>query len=258
MPNQERHINTSLARALRVLDLFDEHNRELTLTALATSLGSLPGSIYPTLCTLEHFGYLERDPATKRYRLGLKLLAQANCLLSSLDLRAQAKPVLKRLAAELAANSHLAVLYGTEVLYLDREEAAPSVIISSVIGRRVPCYCTGLGKVFLACQPELARQILAVSQLPAVTRSTITDPAVLRAQLDIVSEKGFAVDHEEFHEGNVCVAAPIRNYRGTVVAAMSVSIIKTRLEYEPLERFTDAVLEGAQEVSRAMGFAERS
>jgi len=258
MPNQERHINTSLAKALRVLDLFDGNRRELTLTGLAEALGSLPGSIYPILCTLEQFGYLERDQITKRYRLGLKLLTQANCLLSSLDVREQAKPVLKRLAAELAANSHLAVLYGTEVLYLDREEAAPSVIISSVIGRRVPCHCTGLGKVFLACRPELAQQVLAVTQLPAATRWTITDPEALRVQLRDVLAKGFAVDHEEFHEGNVCVAAPIRNYRGTVVAAMSVSVIKTRLEYEPLERFTDAVLEGAREVSRAMGFAGRS
>lgn len=255
MMERERYLNTSLARALRVLDLFDSNRRELTLTELAQAMKTRPGSIYPILHTLQRFGYLVRDPDTKRYRLGLKLIAQANHLLSSLDVREQAKPVLRRLARELGANAHLAVLYENEVLYLDREEAAPSVVIPSVIGRRVPPHCTALGKVLLAHSPEATERVLSGKKLPALTPRTITDPESLRRGLAQVRKEGYALDQEEFHEGNVCVAAPVRNYRGTVVAAISVSIAKSRLDHKPLDRFKVAVVEGAKEISQAMGYA---
>lgn len=252
---RERYLNTSLAKALRILELFDGDHRELSLSDLARGLGLRPGSIYPIVYTLWRHGYLERDPETKKYRLGLKFLLQANHILSSLDIREQAKPVIRRIAREFGVNTHLAVLYEDEVLYLDREEAAPSVVIPSVIGRRVPAHCTALGKVLLAFQPEVAERVLSKGELPALTPKTITSPVGLRRELEGVRKAGYAVDDEEFHEGNVCVAAPVRNYRGTVVAAISLSLPKSRLEREPLERFVGAITEGALEISRSMGYA---
>lgn len=252
---RERYLNTSLAKALTVLDLFNGARNGLTLTEVARATGVRPGSIYPIVHTLKRFGYLDRDPETKRYRLGLKFLVQAHHILGSLDIREQAKPVLRRLARETAANAHLAILYEDEVLYLDREEAAPSVVIPSVIGRRVPAHCTALGKVLLAHTPEVAERVLGREKLPALTSHTLTDQSVLKQELERVKARGYAVDWEEFHEGNVCVAAPVRNYRGTVVAAVSVSLVKTRLDGEPLEGFIRAVAAGAQEISRAMGCA---
>lgn len=250
---KERYLNTSLSKALQVLDLFNGVEGGLTLTEIAARLDTRPGSIYPVIYTLHKFGYLERDPETKKFNLGLHILALANQILSSLDIREKAKPVLKRLARELEANAHLAGLYEGEVLYLDREEAAPSVVIPSVIGRRVPPHCTALGKVLLAHDPEALGEFLQKGSLPALTPNTITNPEVLKRELERVRAQGYAVDWEEFHEGNVCVAAPVRNYRGRVVAAISVSLVKTRLAHDPLERFARAVMDGAREVSRAMG-----
>lgn len=247
-------MNTSLAKALAVLDLFNEKDTKLTLTEIAQRMGTRPGSIYPIVYTLLKFGYLERDAETKKYSLGLKILALANQILSSLDIRERAKPVLKKLARELEANAHLAVLYEDEVLYLDREEAAPSVVIPSVIGRRVPPHCTALGKVLLAHNPEALERILAKGPLPALTPNTITNPEVLRRELERVRTQGYAVDWEEFHEGNICVAAPVRNYRGRVVAAISVSLPKARLAHNSLERYTQAVLEGSRVISSALGY----
>lgn len=246
-------MNTSLAKALAVLDLFNEKDTKLTLTEIAQRMGTRPGSIYPIVYTLLKFGYLERDAETKKYSLGLKILALANQILSSLDIRERAKPVLKKLARELEANAHLAVLYEDEVLYLDREEAAPSVVIPSVIGRRVPPHCTALGKVLLAHNPEALERILAKGPLPALTPNTITNPEVLRRELERVRTQGYAVDWEEFHEGNICVAAPVRNYRGRVVAAISVSLTKARLTRDPLDRFVQGVLKGGMEISAEMG-----
>jgi len=250
---KERYLNTSLAKALRVLDLFNGVEGGLSLTEIAQRMGTRPGSVYPIVYTLHKFSYLQRDPETKKYTLGLRILALANQILSSLDIREKAKPVLKRLARELEVNAHLAVLYEGEVLYLDREEAAPSVVIPSVIGRRVPPHCTALGKVLLAYHPEALEELLAKGPLPALTPNTITNPELLRRELERVRQQGYATDWEEFHEGNICVAAPVRNYRGKVVAAISVSLPKARLTHDPLDRFVQAVVEGAKEVSSAIG-----
>jgi DNA-binding IclR family transcriptional regulator len=251
---RERYLNTSLAKALGVLDLFNGKPNGLTLTEVARAMGSRPGSIYPIVHTLQRYGYLEREEETKRYRLGMKFLVQAHHILGSLDIREQAKPVLRELAREMGANAHLAILYEDEVLYLDREEAAPSVIIPSVIGRRVPPHCTALGKVLLAHNPGIAEQVLGKGTLPSLTPRTLTDPEVIRRELEGVLARGYGVDWEEFHEGNVCVAAPVRNYRGRVVAALSVSLAKSRLEHVPLAQLAHQVVERAQGVSRAMGY----
>lgn len=253
---KERYLNTSLAKALRVLDLFNGVEDGLSLSEIAQRLGVRPGSIYPIVYTLSKFGYLERDPETKKYALGLRILVLANQILSALDIREKAKPILKRLARELEVNVHLAVLYEGEVLYLDREEASPSVVIPSVIGRRVPPHCTALGKVLLAHNPEALEELLTKGPLPALTPNTITNPDLLRRELKRVWEQGYAVDWEEFHEGNICVAAPVHNYRGKVVAAISLSFPKARLTHEPLNNFVQAVVQGARELSKAMGYQQ--
>ena len=256
MKTRERYLNTSLAKALTLLECFEGEERDLSLTELAARIGTAPGSIYSIMHTLEQFGYLSRDPVTKRYRLGLKALVHAHAVLTSLDVRELARPVLKRLARDLDANTHLAVLYEGKVLYLDREEAAPTVIIKSVIGRLVPLYCTALGKVFLAYDPELAKRVCRRSALTAVTPWTITDPAALQKDLPQVAARGYAVDLQEFHVGNSCVAAPVFDFRKNVVVAISASFISSRLEREPLDRFASAVVAGAREISLALGCPE--
>ena len=252
---RERYLSTSLAKALRVLDLFNGVDGGLRLSEIAQRMHTRPGSIYPIIHTLHKFGYLERDSETKKYSLGLRILVLANQILASLDIREKAKPVLKRLARELEVNAHLAILYEGEVLYLDREEAAPSVVIPSVIGRRVPPHSTALGKVLLAHDPEALERFLSKGPLPALTPNTITNAELLRRELERVRQQGYATDWEEFHEGNICVAAPVRNYRGKVVAAISVSFPKARLTHDSLDRFVQAVTRGAHEVSSAMGYS---
>ncbi len=254
MVEQTRYLNTSLSKALKILSLFNDERRELSLSEVARLLETQPGAVYPILYTLQVHGYLTRDPETKRFRLGLKILTQANYLLSSLDIREQAKPILRGMARELSVNAHLAVLHENEVLYLDREEAAPGVVLTSIVGRRVPLHCTALGKVLLAFNPEMEGHVLDGDTLKAVTSKTITNPKALRAEIARVRNQGYAVDNEEFHEGNVCVAAPIRNYRSTVVAAISISFAKTRLGYEHLEELVSKVVNGSIEISQALGW----
>lgn len=254
---QTRYINTSLSKALKVLGLFNDERRELSLSEVARLLETKPGTVYPILYTLQAHGYLARDIYSKRFRLGLKILIQANYLLSSLDIREQAKPILRRMARELSVNAHLAVLHEREVLYLDREEAAPGVVLTSIMGRRVPLHSTALGKVLLAFNPEIEGYVFDGHTLEAKTSKTLIEPKALRAEITQVRNQGFAVDNEEFHEGNICIAAPIKNYRSTVVAAISISFAKAQLEHECLDDLICKIVHGATEISQALGWQDK-
>jgi DNA-binding IclR family transcriptional regulator len=236
------------------LDLFEPSIPSLSATQIARSLRVRPGSLYPALSTLERFGYLERRP-DKRFRLGLKLLERGHTILQSLDMYERARPALRDLARGLLANAHLAVLHQGQVLYLGREEAAPSAVFPSIVGRLVPAHCTALGKVLLAHRtPAERRQLLAARPLERRTPRTITSLRRLEMELAAILTRGFAVDNEELNEGVVCVAAPIRDHAGVVVAAISVSLLKVRVTEARLEKIAQEVIRAAAIVSGAMGY----
>jgi IclR family KDG regulon transcriptional repressor len=249
-------VNASVERALRILALFEETHRELTLSDIAKALDTKSGSVYTTVFTLLARNYLARDPATKRFRLGLELLTRADQVLSSLDLRTVAKPVLKTLAREMAVNVHLAVLYEGSVMYLDREEAAPGVVLVSIVGKRVPGNCTALGKVLLAYNRDALEQMIDRGELAAMTHNSVASPGALRKEMEKIIRMGYAVDDEEFHEGTLCVAAPIRDYSGSVIAAVSISLAKSRAKHEGIPAFARSVLDGAKQVSDQLGYRE--
>jgi len=252
-PAKREYLNSSLERSLRVLGLFDVENRSLSLSEIARRIGSTPGGATPILNTLEKHGFVARDPETKRYRLGLTILERANCVLASLDVGEAAKPVLRSLASELRVNAHLAVRYDAEVLYVHREEAAPAVVFQSIIGRRVPLYCTALGKVFLAFEPPSLLEEVLGAQLAPVTAKTLTTPRALRDDIEATRARGFSIDDEEFHLGQVCVGVPVRDFQSRPVAAISISIARPRLEAEPLSMFTEELVKAGLSVSAALG-----
>ena len=247
---------TSLTKSLRVLWLFDSETLSLTLSEIARQLGMTPGGVTPILNTMVEYRLLERDAVTKHYSLGLGLLERANHVLASLDIRDAARPVLRKLAHELQANAHLAVRYEREVLYIHREEASPVVTFASIIGRRAPLHCTALGKIFLADDEELVNSILS-GPLATCTPNTLTTPMALRDEIARVQESGLAVDNEEFHLDQVCFAAPVRDFRGHVAAAVSISVSKARLESERRESLEEEIIRAATEISSLLGYLEQ-
>ncbi|MGQ9478246.1 MAG: IclR family transcriptional regulator, partial [Candidatus Bipolaricaulia bacterium] len=237
-------------------ELFGPTVERLSATEIARRLGAVPGVIYPILYTLERYGYLERD-GNKKYSLGLKFLERGNLILQQLDLRDKAKPYLKELANTYNVNAHLAVLYDWKVMYLHREEGYPSVIIKEVVGQRVPAYCTALGKVLLASLEERDLETyLAQEELKPLTPKTISDPLRLREELKRVREQGYAIDNEEFHEGNMCVAAPIRNHLRETLGAISVSFPKGRFPKGHAQDSAIAeVVNTAPKISKELGYS---
>ena len=251
---KKEYINKSLKKALSLLKLFNGVTEPLSITEIAAKLNATSGTIYPIIFTLESEGFLERDADSKKYRLGLSLLRLGMAVSGQLSIRDRAQSHLKRLLEQTGENVHLAIFEEKKVIYIDRKEARPDLRVHSFIGKRAPAHCTALGKVFLAflTDHEL-EEFFKTETLEKHTSSTITDAEILRAALGKIRNDGHAMENEEFQLGGNCVAAPVRNYLGETVAAVSVSIPNSRYTPEKAHVIIAAMKEAARNISASLG-----
>ena len=226
----------SLHKALGLLDYFTIDKTELGVTELAQKSGMLKSSVSNILSTFEQSGIVERNPATGKYHLGLKIMALSNLIYLNNDLRRVSRPVLERIADICQETVYLAKMYDmTQIIYLDSIFPRGNSGGKNLIGLRVPAYCTGLGKTLLAYQPPEYVDAVARAGMPRYTENTICDPGALRRELERIRRRGYGIDNIE-HEKNLrCVSLPLHNSEGAVVAAISLS--------GPPMRFTDEKIE---------------
>ena len=250
------YIIHSVDHAFDVLEAFRAEEPELGVTQLAKLLNLHKNNVFRILATLESRGYVEQNPHTGNYRLGLKAFEAGQAYLRHTSLLSVSHPQMEILSSELRENTYLAVLRGDYVFYLDEIVADQTIQVVSRLGTRVSPHCTATGKVFLAYLEESQVQDLFETMvLEKLTPQTITDKRKLRSEIRKVAENGYAVDNEEWTQGLKCVAAPILDYYGKIQGTISISGPSDRL---PDERMADeiipAVVRHASEVSRKMGY----
>jgi len=145
-----------------------------------------------------------------------------------------------------------------EVLYLAKEESSQTIRMCSYAGKRAPLHCTALGKVLLAYLPEEERKkILSKKVLPRLTKNTIVNKRELEKELGKVRGQGFALDREENEKDVRCVAAPIRNYQGEVIAALSISSPAFRIDKNAQNNLKEALLRTSKKISERLGYNEK-
>jgi DNA-binding IclR family transcriptional regulator len=247
-----------LDRAFRVLDhLSDGVPR--TLTGLSKELDISSSTVFRLLATLESHNYVAKDDNSGEYRLGLACLELARAYYEANDIRKNAAPFLEGLRDATSETVHLGILDEMDVVYLEKLPGLHAIgLMSSRVGGRAPAYCTGLGKALLShINLEEIKAFYRQHGLQSFTERTIVDLDRLGEHLAKVKERGYALDQGE-HEGEVrCVAAPIFDISGNVVAAISVSGPAGRLE--PLEEETDLIkttIEVSQNISRRLGYRD--
>jgi IclR family acetate operon transcriptional repressor len=233
----------SLARGLAILEKLAEAQDGLGITELAEEFGVDKGSISRLLQTLANYGFAEKDPTTRRYYLGPRIVRLSRTMLNRMPLRDTARPFLNQLVELTGECAHLAIVAQGQALYIDQAEATSALRVTTGIGTLAPLYCTALGKVLLAFgnAPEPAT-------LSAYTVRTITDPNLLRLHLEQVRSQGYAIDDEEFELGVRCIAVPIYDYRDKCVAAFGISGPTSRITLDVLGPTARTV----QEVGRAL------
>jgi IclR family transcriptional regulator, KDG regulon repressor len=252
MPEQ---LVQSLDRALDILEKLVEVDGGCGVTELGNSLGLHKSTIYRLLATLHYRGYVEQDPVSRDYRVGLKLLEIGSMVLNKLDLRTQAKPFLIELMKETKETIHLGVMNRGEIVYIDKVEGTETIRMYSHIGVRVPVHCTSLGKIILAFStPQMVELIIREQGLNRYTENTITSHDDFIEHLKTVKKQGFAVDDEEQEEGIRCIGGPIFDYNGDVIAAFSISGPAIRMTEERVRDLSNLVLLYSKKISAAFGY----
>ncbi len=246
----------ALQHGLSILDAILEAERPLSLDQIVTATGISKSTAFRMIVNLIHAGFVVQAPTG--YWLGLKLLRMGTLVSRQLDLREQALPCLTRLRNTLNETVHLAVLdHELRVLYLEKLVAVqPIGIMMSRVGVTTPVHCTALGKAIAAFKPEAEIQaFLDEHPLRRFTQHTITDPQAFLAELKAIRERGYSIDFSE-HEAEVrCIAAPLRDHSGEVVAAISVAGPAGRMP-DPLvgSPMAEEVVRAANDISRAIGY----
>jgi DNA-binding IclR family transcriptional regulator len=247
---------SSVRNAARLLKVFLSREQSIGVSDLARRLGLAKSTVHRLLTTLAAEGLIEQDRTTGGYRLGLVAFELGEAVRVHLDLHAAAGPVLASLREQTGESSQVGVLDGTEVVYVDRLEGSQSLRLFTETGRRVPSYCTSSGKVLLAhlAQPEL-EALLGRIAIEPLTPHTVTGVAALRADLDRARRRGWAEAVNEREVGVASVAAPIRDARGAVVAAVSIGAPVIRLGAVRRRELGALVAEAAEAVSRRLGWS---
>jgi DNA-binding IclR family transcriptional regulator len=255
MANPDKLIG-SVQRAINILNLFSENEFELGTSDIARRLELPKSTAAGLIATLEHNNYLDQNPDNRKYRLGFKLAERAQTLLTSYNLRQIAYPFIVDLQKNTGESVNLGVRDDTEIVYIERLHGSKMLSMRPEIGKREHIHSTALGKAILSVLPlKDISNFITNYQFSQQTPFTITEPADFLIEIERTRQRGFAIDDQENEMGGRCVAAPILDFKGQPVAAVSVSVPLQRLPDEKMAEYGDLVNRIAKQISRKLGVA---
>jgi DNA-binding IclR family transcriptional regulator len=256
-PVRDGRLINSLLRGVEVLRLLSRADGPLGVTDVAERLAVDPSTAYRLLATLERGGLVQQELDSRKYTIGYGVLEIASGLLHRLSVVSVADPYLRSIAALTRESTHVAVLDGPHAVFVARQSGAGVLRVETTVGASEPAYCTAVGKALLADHSEHELRQLYVEPLTRYTPHTITTIADLIPELDRVRRNNYAYDDEELHPVVRCLAAPIRDHRGRVVASFGVSMPATRLTRDHIPDLVKHVGGAADAISAQLGYVAR-
>ncbi|MFF8641262.1 IclR family transcriptional regulator [Streptomyces sp. NPDC015345] len=249
----------AVTRSLDILELFLEGDGTFSAPEVTRRLQLPRTTVHELLTTLAARSYLAQIPDQPgRYRLGVRTYQLGSRYAEQLDLAAEGQQVAREVAETCDETVHVAILEDTDVIYIAKVDSTHAVRMVSAAGRRLPAHCTSVGKMLLASlpQPELESRLQG-REFVAMTPASITDPDELAAALADIRERGVAVEHRESNPDVSCVAAPVRDSAGRVVAALSISVPMIRWSEERERELAELAAKGAGDLSVRLGHRGR-
>lgn len=254
MSEKTDHSVQSVNRILDIIEVLSVEQEGLGVTEIAKRTGLNKSTVHRLLSTLAGRGYLARNPEGG-YKIGLKLIESVSCYINSLELQTEARPYLAKITGELGLTSHLGVLDGDQVVYIEKMDVVSSVKMYSQIGLRMHAYCSSLGKCLLSgFSKEDLDRIMKDCSFIKFTQSTISSLEELHKELTKVRKQGWAMDNQEYEIGHRCIGAPIYDYRGDIIAAISASGSTNLLTEDKIETSAAYVKQVALKISETMGY----
>jgi DNA-binding IclR family transcriptional regulator len=249
-----------VANALEVLDTLARESDEMGVSALARRLGLHKNNVFRLLATLQTRGYVEQNPDTENYRLGLATLELGRGFLQQTRLLRQARGVLEEIAKRVGETAHVGARRGDEVVYLDGVEPDRMLRVAARPGLARPLHASAEGKILAAFDPSGAAFDPArwAGKAPARDGSGApVDPVRLAEEMKEIAARGWAWEREACEPGIACVAAPVRDPAGHVTAALSIAGPAVRLDAPGMaEEFTHLARDAAARLSARLGFRE--
>jgi IclR family KDG regulon transcriptional repressor len=251
---KEQNVQT-LDRTLDIIELLATSPQGMGVTEIGLKLQLHKSTVHRLINALAHRGYIEKEQKTGQYKIGLKFIEISSLYLHQLELKTEAAPIMRRLAELTGLVTHLAILDETDVVYIEKVDVVQSLRLYSHIGRRIPVYCSALGKVLLSGQSAMRQQqILQSINYKPYTENTIQNQESLFSEIQKTTQRGWAVDNEEHEAGIRCIAAPVRDFTRKVIAAISISGDRNTLTAEQDEKYNAMVMDAADAISKRMGF----
>jgi len=252
----DKQLTSGVIRTIAIMETLSQY-QHINLENLAKETKLPKATLLRFLSTLVSLGYVYRDP-TDLYSLTLKLFSLGSHGLEHIDFISLANPVAQKLCSELGETVHMGVLEGKQAVYVLKKESSFTIRMYSRVGKTIPLYCTAIGKVLLSDMTEREfQQYLAKVTLKPFTPNTLRDEHALRAELEKVRTQGWASDDEEHEMGTLCIAAPIRDYTGRAIAAMSVSWPLFRFDPENKKRIVASILTECNSLSQLLGWEQK-
>jgi IclR family pca regulon transcriptional regulator len=259
MPAESAH-SQSLERGLAVLSAFRSGRPLLGVSELGREVGLSRSTAHRYVSTLATLGYLQQDDATKKYRLGPRVLDLGFSAIHSMELREISAPHLQRLSDETGYTVNMAVLDGTDIVYIERCRSARvgqrAIDLNLHVGSRLPAYCTSMGKILLAYLPDGERDAL-LDELELRQRgpNTLTERRTLLSELGQVRQAGLAINNEELAYGLRSIAAPVLAQSGKIAAAINLAVHSSMVSMNELvERLGRPLKRTAAEISAHIGY----
>jgi DNA-binding IclR family transcriptional regulator len=255
MSPKDDSLSVAVERALGMLEHVAHAPEGLTNAEVSRKLQIPKSSASYILRTLEHQGYLNRDPQSGRYRVGLKILSLSRGALSGIDVREVALPIMRHLMEKTNLTCHLAILDGPEAVYIEKVAPQGFIRMDTWVGRRMRVHATSVGKALVAYIPkDRLEGILAERNLEKHTPKTITTLPRLLKELEKIRIQGYAVDDEENNLGARCVGAPVFNENGGIEASMGLSGTIHQVNQQTMPGIVEALKDATRHLSMQLGY----
>lgn len=253
---QAKYPVKSLAKAFVLLDTVGKFENGTSIAALSKELKMGKSTVHRLLATLREFDLVWFDASTSNYALGARILRWSDLLVRQNLLIRHGSPILRELVHSSHETASLAVLEGTDVVFIARFESTQRLRMSEAVGSRCPAYCTALGKSLLATLSEEEFRVVfdGIESLKPMTPNSITSKERLWDHLQQVRQDGVAYDFEENVIGGVCLGTAVRNHTGRAVAGVSISLPTQRLRGDILITLKDNLLRAAGRLSTELGY----
>ncbi len=255
MRHQDPYVIDIVGVALDVIECLNGESRAYGASDLARRLGINRTRVFRILKTLEARGYVDFDPNTQAYRLGVKFLQIGENVRERLDLRREAEPVLVELARQTGDSAHLLILRGDRAVTIDRRQGENRLQVASPIGQSLPLYAGASPKILLAYLSEAEQdRIIRSTEFEAFTDNTIRNADQLRRCLKAIRREGYVVDEEDYERGVYAIGAPVRDDTGRVIAGISLTTPETRYSPGRRKELIALVIEAGRKLSEKLGY----